>query len=401
MHSEIKDTLDFVEKFVLQEQNNTKSLLEYLQRYGELLLKLEAKQPYHINLIDELRANENAHSRILGKLLQQTTSHNQFEILKSFIEYLTEKNPALFYNLKIENPIITQEKERIDLWIRDNKNYAIVFENKIHYACEQDKQLERYIDKTIEQNFENEQIFVIYLSPRHEEPSEQSWGKYKDDFKDRYLNLSFDSDILQWLNEKVLPNIRLKDVFLKSAVEQYIDHLEGFFSLRTTNNKMNMELQEFIKQELGLNGTPEENLAKLSEKYKHITDLSNQIFSLIAKLTQEIEISFFEENQKKYAKKYPTLESVYNKIDLTMGFRVLIDNSYPVRVVIAIDQDHKEKKLYCQVDTERAKLPDTVIKKMEDLLPVLRNNQMWKYFDRNDYDTVLKCFDKVMTTLLQ
>ena len=56
------------------------------QRYEAFYKKVALKLPYHINVIDELYANENAHSRILAKLLQQKTAHNRFEILESFIE---------------------------------------------------------------------------------------------------------------------------------------------------------------------------------------------------------------------------------------------------------------------------------------------------------------------------
>ena len=129
MNNEIKNTLDFINKAINQEQEEYKCLFAFLKRYEELYQKVGTKQSYHINVIDELHANENAHSRILAKLLQQK-SHNRFEILESFIEYLTEQKTASFYNLKIESPIITQETERIDLWIRD-KTYSIIIENKI------------------------------------------------------------------------------------------------------------------------------------------------------------------------------------------------------------------------------------------------------------------------------
>ena len=37
------------------------------------------------------------------KLLQQKTAHNRFEILESFIEYMTEQKSATFCKIKIEN----------------------------------------------------------------------------------------------------------------------------------------------------------------------------------------------------------------------------------------------------------------------------------------------------------
>ncbi|MDR0982489.1 MAG: PD-(D/E)XK nuclease family protein [Culturomica sp.] len=398
MNNEIKNTLDFINKVMQQGQKEYKPFFAFLQRFEELRKKTEAKSPYHINVIDELHANENAHSRILAKLLQQKTVYNRFEILESFIEYMTEQKSASFYKLKIESPIITQETERIDLWIRD-KTYSIIIENKIHYAGDQERRLERYIDKTIEKGFSIEKIFVVYLSPRREEPDLQSWGKYKNEFRERYLNLSFSNDILHWLKEKVLPNVRLKDVFLRSAIEQYIDHLEGIFDLRTINNKVNMELRDFIKQELGLSGTPTENIAKLTAKQKEINKLNNQISLLIDETIKESDKPFFKEWQKESSEKYPDLQSVYEEAR-RMGFIVPIDNSTSVRVSISFDN-----QLYCQIDMdifENQNLPESVREKTKYLLPRKNNNnQIWKYFDRFDYDSVFKCFQEVMKTLTE
>ncbi|MCL1867602.1 MAG: PD-(D/E)XK nuclease family protein [Paludibacter sp.] len=397
-NSKFKNTLDFINKAILQEQGEYRYLFAFLRQYEELHKKTKAKLPYHINVIDELHANENAHSRILVKLLQQKTPHSRFDILESFIEYLIEQKSALFSNIKIEKPTITQETERIDLWIRD-KTYALIIENKIHYAGDQERQLERYIDKTKENGFRNEQIFVVYLSPRREEPDAQSWGKYKDEFQKRYLNLSFNHDIILWLKEKVLPDVKLKDVFLRSAIEQYIDHLEGIFSIRTINNKMNMELQEFIKQELGLNGTPIENIAKLLAKQEEINRVNDQIQLLINEITKEADKSFFRERQKEMSVWFPDYQSVYEE-GTRAGLVVPVDNKTSVRVSISFDS-----KLYCQIDMDifdNQTLPESVEEKTKHLLPLKNNNnQIWKYFDRYDYDGVFRCFHEVVKILTQ
>jgi hypothetical protein len=121
------------------------------------------------------------------------------------------------------------------------------------------------------------------LSPDYEKkPVEDSWGKYanSDIRKERYLNLSFKNDILMWLKEYVLPNIKIKDVYLRSAIEQYIDHLEGKFNLRTINNKMNMELKKFIKEELQLDGESfSAKYSKISEKIKDFEKVTVELKS--------------------------------------------------------------------------------------------------------------------------
>ncbi len=396
MESERKDTSDFFKKKVQPEQETYKDFFNFLERYKEAYKNIKVKLPYHINVIDELYANENAHSRILAKLLQQKTPDNRYEIFESFIEYIkTEYKLDSFKNISIEKPVITQETERIDLWIRDNK-YAIIIENKIHYAVEQEKQLERYIKKTLEEkNIKN--IFVVYLSSRHEDPSDQSWGEYKEEFKERYLNLSFEVDILKWLNEKVLPNLKLKEVFLRSAIEQYIDHLNGIFGLREINKIINMELRDFIQKEFELGNNPIENINKLLNKREEINKVNNQISSLINEITHERDKSFFEESQKKISDTYPNLIPVYEECKRA-GFIVPIDDSTSVRISISFDS----QLLYCQIDMDMDNfdnkiLPDSIKEKVKDLLPRKNKyNQIWKYFDRYKYNEVYDYFIKVM-----
>ncbi len=400
MESERKNTSD-TNKAIQKEQETYKDFFVFLQQYKEAYKKIKEKIPYHINVIDELYADENAHSRILAKLLQQKTPHNRYEIFESFIEYIkTECKLDSFGNISIEKPVITQETERIDLWIRD-KEYAIIIENKIHYAVDQEKQLERYIKKTLDEGFNIKNIFVIYLSPRGEDPSDQSWGKYKEELKERYLNLSFEVDILKWLNEKVLPNLKLKDVFLRSAIEQYIDHLNGIFGLREENKIINMELKNFIKKEFKLsdNLIEIENINKLLNKRKEIDKLNNQISSLINEITYELDKSFFEKSKIDLYKKYPDLKLVYEECK-RVGFIVPIEDSTFVRISISIDRT--VNNLYCQIDMQidgvnNQPLPDSIINKVKDLLPKkFKNNEIFKYFDRYKYNEVYDCFINVM-----
>jgi hypothetical protein len=295
-------------------------LLEQLKTiYDEEMSKL----PYHMNLIDELRvrANENAHSRILEKLLKQKTHNGEYEILTNFIDYLKSKK-ASFAAITIEKPQITQEKQRIDLWIRDNA-YAIIIENKVHWASDQYKQLERYIDITKCNNKSDEQIFVVYLSPTYaKDPDEESWGRYFDSdiYKSRYLKLSFREDILTWLKENVLPNIRMKDVYLRSAIEQYIDHLEGIFSLRTiNNNQMNMKLKKIIEEKLKLEGSVfsekhsvVENVRRVLETY--LTEEKTEVIKPIKEIENKIRMEFTQQHIR--------VESALDYYDIYILFKI-------------------------------------------------------------------------------
>ena len=59
----------------------------------------------------------------------------------------------------IRNPQITVEKRRIDLWIRERGKYAVIIENKVRDADDKIKQIERYIDMTIEEDYNEENIY--------------------------------------------------------------------------------------------------------------------------------------------------------------------------------------------------------------------------------------------------
>jgi hypothetical protein len=375
----------------------------FISTFMEIHKNVALKRPYHINLIDELHANENAHSRILAKLLQQKVQKdNRFEILESFVRYL-EKKSGSFGSITIKSPQITQGTEHIDVWIRD-ENYAIIVENKIHWASDPEAQIERYIDTTYRSyGFAEKPIYVIYLPPTDEkEPDKQSWGKYfkSEIYRERYLKLSFREDIRSWLQDDVLPNVRKKEkeVYLKSAIEQYIDHLEGLFDIRESDKQTNMELQEFIKKELGLNGIPREDTAKLGAKQEELNKVNNQLQSLKDDYEKEI----FKEWNASLSKTYPDWKR--NKDD---ALPVLFVQAKDIEIRVSIGIHNKQ--LYCQLDRDHLNnkadrfLPDEIKEKIKQRFsfPYDKEGRLWKYFPRYSYDEVYDQLIKVIEILIK
>ena len=213
--------------------DKSQNFLSFIDDFGRKYEEEKRRLPYHINVIDELHINENGHSRILAQLLCYVNEKGEYEILQSLVNYIVscKKGESSFSRIRVNKPEITQEKGRIDLWVRD-KDYAIIFENKIFNAVDQDAQIARYIETTRNYGYKDENIFVVYLSPKGAEPDPQTWGNFKNSFDDRYYNLSFRDNILPWLKEQVLPTVRLKDYHLQSAIQQYVDYLEGLFHRR-------------------------------------------------------------------------------------------------------------------------------------------------------------------------
>lgn len=377
---------------------------EILHQYSELLKigdiicrtyeSEKLKLPYHLNIIDELHINENGHSRILMRLFCYRNEKGEYEFLKSFIDYVQSNTHSdEFKRIKIDNPIISQEEQRIDLWVRD-KSYAIIFENKIYNAADQDAQLHRYIEKTRGNGYNTNNIFVIYLPQYYHEPDKQSWGEYKKAFESRFVIIPFQDGIIRWLKEYVLPNIRYKDQYLFSAVTQYIDYLEGLFGIRTINNRLIMNLEKLFEEQFELSkcSSDKKRMDILIDKISDFQTIINQMRALKSKYRQNIIDSW----QDDIRNRYPMLQESTIK-DIHVG----VDINYYGKVIhVFISAD---SQLYCQVEYdntlpyEERLIADTPVMKLSDILTNKPNEtQLWKYFNIDDVEGVYDCFLKVV-----
>ena len=355
--------------------------------------------PYHINIIDELHINENGHSRILLKLLQYQDELGEYTFLHSLLRYInSHSHSSDFTRIEIKRPLLTQEEARIDLWLRDWKSgYAIIFENKACDAIDQEEQLSRYIDKTIAEGFSKENIFVVYLPSYAHEPDEQSWGNYKEEFEERYVNLSFKDDILAWLKDDVLPHITSSNLYLYTAVVQYIDYLEGYFLLRTINNRMNMNLDNLISAQFELDkfGTDKERIKALQEKIDDMQEVINSMQSLQGRLFQSIYEDWQKETKELFPELYPCERGALTDVSLNLEGK---------KVDIFISSN---SKMYCQVEfspslpQEERDINGTCIEKLKDLLPSCDANCVWKYISPLEFDEVFQLFVDVVNRCKQ
>lgn len=372
-------------------------LLSFVDAFMHVYIKEKLSLPYHINIIDELHINENGHSRILFKLLMFRSAKGEFEILQSLLEYIKQHtHSSAFSEIEIKHPHLTQEEERIDLWLRDSvTGYAIIFENKVYDAQDQEEQLSRYIEKTIAKGFEKDKIFVVYLPSDGHEPAEQSWGIYKEDFSARYINLSFKENILNWLREDVLPNLRLKDVYLHSAVLQYIDYLEGYFLLRKINSKMNMNLDNLITAQFELDklNNQQDRIKVLQSKIDDMQDVINSMNALKDRLRKSIIEDWKQRTREMFPDLNPCKRGELTDVSITTG------DGKEICVFISNERD---QKLYCQVEFSR-ELPQeeriitgSEIESLKDLLPDCSNDCVWKYITRHEYEDVFTLFVTVV-----
>lgn len=385
-----------IHETIMEEYRN---LIDFAAFFMEQKEKERLALPYHINIIDELHINENGHSRILLKLLQYQNEQGEYTFLHSLIHYInTHSHSSSFSRIEIKRPLLTQEEARIDLWLRDwESGCAIIFENKACDAVDQEEQLSRYIDKTITEGFNKENIFVVYLPSYAHEPDEQSWGNYKEEFEERYVNLSFRDDILAWLKDNVLPNIPSSNVYLYTAVVQYTDYLEGYFLLRTINNRMNMNLDNLISSQFELDkfNTDKERIKVLQEKIDDMQEVVNSMQALQGRPCQSIYEDWQKATKELFPELHPCERGALTDVSLTLEGK---------KVDIFISSD---SKMYCQVEfspslpQEERDINGICIEKLKDLLPSCNTNCVWKYIPPLEFDEVYQLFVDVVNRCKQ
>lgn len=374
----------------IQDFNLTNRLLKSFKNMYDIEY---GKLPYHINILDIIWANENAHSRILSELLKQN-DENCYSLVDSFLKSLLKFD----ITFKSKNPKITSEKERIDLLVLDD-DYALIIENKIHNARDGESQLARYLDKVIKKGYTENQIFIVYLTRDGiKKPEEQSWEyegvNYKEKFAEYYFPLSYKDDILNWLIDITLPNCKLKDVYLKSTIEQYIDYLEGMLNIRKTHVAMNIKLQNHLKNELSLNSSPIENIEKLLQKKADIEKLDIQLNSLIFEMKTESLINWKKNLGDIYSNVFENIHSdYYRNIGVNLNycnniFSVLIEVDYKDNVYFGIGRHSASSKLNNVIESF-----------VESLVVGFNKNDWWygyKYITiENGYKELLEFIKKV------
>ena len=380
-------------------------LIKLLNEFNERYTRLKLSLPYHLNVIDELHINENAHSRILCKLLQYQSENGKYEALESLIKFIInkDKHNESFSKIEIQNPVITQEKERIDLWVKD-KDYAIIFENKVYDANDQETQIARYIVKTRACGFDDDNIYVIYMpSTGEKEASDQTWidqsnpqkPTLKKKFQERYAKLSFREDILKWLKDGVLPNIRHKEKYLHSAINQYIDYLEGIYSLRTIEKQMDMELDKFLTSQLKLQGKDEkECINTIQEKLNDFYRLTSMLEKRKGEYRQIIIDNWKKKTESSFPDFNPNEKGDYTDISITIDKK---------KVNVLINED--SNGLYCQVQfdykEDKRTIAGTWIESLKDILPRTGSDCVWKYLPCNNYDEVYNLFVDVINRCKQ
>ena len=271
----------------------TKKLIEIARDLNELYKIKKAALPYSINAITELHAGENANSRILRGLLQYSRN-GKYTILQSFIERLRIIADCEI-DISIKAPEMTNEegnkRGRIDLLIKEKKSYAIIIENKIWDACDQDEQIEKYIDYVDGLGIPRRKVYVIYLTrDGNKEISDESltdtakkYLEYSHRSNGRFICMNFKDDILPWLDTlKVLEEIQ-REPLLLSSITLYDDYLKEIFDAREEDIKIENELEEQLMEKLQI-----DSLKDLLQTWEDVTELENNVSNATNKKIKSI-----------------------------------------------------------------------------------------------------------------
>ncbi|MBQ2354926.1 MAG: PD-(D/E)XK nuclease family protein, partial [Treponema sp.] len=266
-------------------------IFEFIKNFTAKKKKNASLLQYNLNLIDELHANENAHTRILLKLLDYESNQKKV-ILEEFLNLLNEK----LVNQKIpilDDYRITGQFEFIDGYIwSDSKKVAIIIENKINWACDQNEQIQRYIETAKQYGIDEKNIFVVYLTDNGKKKADDcsftDYAKKMLDWKDpenqgRYIESNYLNDILPFLYEIFDKLSFSKENVLKAAIFQYIDYLEGRFGMRKNEKEYNMAMNSDILKILNL----DENLSK-KEKFDKIVELQRELWNTLDNVKNEV-----------------------------------------------------------------------------------------------------------------
>jgi len=396
---EIENTINFPSEIINIEEK-CKSITDFmfpgiLQDFIKVYNQEKNKLPYHLNLLDELHANENSHSRILMKLFN-AKDNDEYYILKSFLKFL---GPPFSDLIVSDIKIISNEIERVDIRVRA-KDFSILIENKIHDAGDQERQIIRYVEREEESNnkyLRNNNIYVLYLSNLDgKEPSENSFPQdLRKQLVKRYRSISYKIDILPWLESEVLPNCKGKDTFLKSAIEQYIDHLKGMFHLRVIEEKMNEKIKEHLNQNLKLSGKESfERIEILKKKEGEVNNILGYIIELKLEQEKDVKMNFlktlYNSMMEDFSAFSPKIDYLADwgtsSIKLPIGnfnVRVAIDTNYSYGIQTEDDSGVKKNKI------EEIFNKDGFIK---TIFNEPENDELWYYSKESTKETVYKEF---------
>ena len=269
------------------------------------------------------------HSALICGFLNPLGNHYQGDVfLETFLESVGLK--AWFGDSS--NARVYREYENIDIYITNNDKHIII-ENKI-WAGDQDRQIERYIEKIAKEqsrdssdtesgesktkqiNKAYENIAVLYLTPDERKPSKYSLGKWeiqgdylvdKQGNQVRFKAISYKNEILKWIENSqakvgCITHLNSALYFYKDVVQIITNTKENTMNIAKflTDNKDNN-----MQENMGIVFEILENQNEIIESYceaiieKHREQIESKDFEIV-KMSKDEKMGRWNRNDLSY-----------------------------------------------------------------------------------------------------
>lgn len=286
--------------------NQVKSITEHYDKIAE-----ERGDKFNVFDIIGIRNSEvKMHSAMLRNLLDIKGSHGMKDVfLNLFIKEMETvssiTNSHFSHSLDLKNSRAIAEEYagpkdensggRIDLYISDAKNNAIIIENKI-YAGEQENQLIRY------ENY-NQNAPIVFLTLEGSHPHSIKNEKSEKVISDKVFCISYRYNIINWLEncQKEAVNKPL----LREGIKHYINLIKILTNMTLDNDYKKEIIKTIVNHDLST--------------YMRITSLVNDIkYSQVNKI-----IDILDEIKHKY-----NIEVIYPKLKKLNEESIISDEQY-------------------------------------------------------------------------
>lgn len=375
-----------------------KDIIQLNKIFKKISFEVMDKYPYRFNPLEEASFDENAQSRILGRLMRYN-KNGTYLFLENLLSHLN-KRKGLSFPKEVSSLDITIEKYRIDILIQGKKDFVIIFENKFYDAVDQDEQIDRYIDKCVNYlNFNIENVFVIYLTPNKSEiPKSSLSDKNRERLKGRIAEISVKNDLLKVLDQFKL-DIPKKENFLISGIEQYVDYLKSTLDLNKQVETMDKEIITKIENHLYNNDVDEnlstlDKLERIGEYQEEISQLKNTIDELYLE-KRKVLISYWATQLSKNESVKDFYLSEKSNVDENTGFKYieLVPKKNPHNISYRIE-DNIGSIYYGIYIQEVEKSVDIQIKLSELDFNTEKTEHpewyLWKYIRDTDYSNAVE-----------
>lgn len=268
------------------------------------------------NIFSILRKSDdevNLHSKFIYELLNPHGTHKQGNL---FFKLFLQTVEIEFEMLEV---YAFREKYNIDILLQSKKE-SIIIENKI-YTQDHSKQLSKYLQTIQEQGYQDENIYLLYLTLFAEQPNEIA-------IRERVINISYSQTIKMWI-ESCIKEVALFPT-IRETLTQYLN-LINKLTQQSQYKGFILEVKDFLLQENNLQTLLNTEQAVIEAK---IEVQSNFWKTLLTQLTPHYPFKFYslngdtkleksvhkyykkQKNRKDYGLEYAIDENLYIFIEL-------------------------------------------------------------------------------------